>query len=281
MRTMSLALCGVLIGCGNSGPPPPPPFPGAQETASASDDRNPQDTPAPPRGLAPGERKTVAGIEFAWIPPGTFWMGSPESEIGHESNELQHEVTLTKGFWMSTTEVTQAAWEAAMGSNPSEAVGPNLPVDHVSFNDAFNFMRTVGTANGVQLRFPTEAEWEYACRAGSQTAFCSGDGDQSVLDFGWFEENSGRVTQPVAQLRPNAWGLYDMHGNLAEWCHGSMSPYAAGPVTDPPPPPGGFKVVRGGSRGSLAVYARSANRDDNDPDSRLNWIGFRLASNRL
>lgn len=158
-------------------------------------------------GQTAGERKVVTlnGVEFAfrWCPPGVFMMGSPESE---------HEVTLTKGFWIMETEVTQKQWKTVMRNNPSEFKGDDLPVEKVSLVDCAEFCKKC-TEYGFLVQPPTEAQWEYACRAGTTEAYAGNLGDMA-----WFRSNSGDKTHPVRMKKPNAWGLYDMHGNVQEWC---------------------------------------------------------------
>jgi formylglycine-generating enzyme required for sulfatase activity len=202
------------------------------------------------------------GMEFVYINPGTFMMGSPSSEPGRGSDERQHRVTLTKGFYMQTTEVTQGEWKAVMGNNPSyfKNCGDDCPVEVVSWDDVQAFIQKLNRKEGVnRYRLPTEAEWEYAARAGSTTAFANGEisrpaelecNDDWNLDaMGWYCGNSWRkpytyteqtapnfsrkLPRPVAQKQPNAWGLHDMHGNVHEWCQDRHAPYPSGSVIDP------------------------------------------------
>ncbi len=218
---------------------------------------------------------------------GSFTMGSPESEDGRENDETQHRVTLTKGYWLGETEVTQGQWKSVMGSNPSYFKGDNRPVENVSWDDCQEFIRKVNAEAerqfGGEARLPTEAEWEYACRAGSTGAY-AGTGDLDSM--GWYGGNSGSKTHPVGQKRPNAWGFYDMHGNVWEWCNDWYGSYPSGSVTDPAGAASGdLRVLRGGGWNDGARYCRSAFRLGNfpadrywlDPGDRGGDIGFRLA----
>jgi len=227
------------------------------------------------------------GMEFVSIKPGSFMMGSPSSEPGRRKDERQHKVTLTKGFYMQTTEVTQGQWEAVMGNNPSKFknCGDDCPVEKVSWNDAQGFIRRLNHKEGSdKYRLPTEAEWEYAARAGSRTAFANGGiselkcGYDANLDaMGWYCGNSGKRTHRVAGKKPNRWGLYDMHGNLWEWCQDRYEKnYPSGSVVDPTGPSSGSRVYRGGSWSHGARLIRSADRGGSRPDNRNNYLGFRL-----
>ncbi len=233
------------------------------------------------------------GMTFVQIPAGTFMMGSPSSEPNRDSDETQHRVTLTKPFYMQTTEVTQGQWRAVMGTmtitqgclfpmkvqvpnNPSNfsSCGDNCPVERVSWNDCQEFIQKLNQREGNgTYRLPTEAEWEYACRAGTRGPYYA-DLDRA----GWYSENSGSRTHPVAQKVPNAFGLYDMHGNVWEWCQDWYGGYPDGSVTNPK----GLSsstghVLRGGGWYDLARYCRSATRNSSSPDIRLYHFGFRVA----
>jgi len=223
-------------------------------------------------------------MKLVLIPAGKFMMGSPDSEQGHRGNEgPQHEVIITKPFYMGVTEVTQAQYEAVMGMNPSKFKGPTNPVEMVSWEEAVEFCRKLSEKTGKTLRLPTEAEWEYACRAGTKTRFSFGDSASALGDYAWYGSNSGNKTHPVGQKKPNAWGLYDMHGNVWEWCADWYGSYPSGSLTDPQGPgSGSLRVVRGGSwRLNVTDDFRCAYRDDLGPPFRLGIHGFRCAGTRI
>jgi formylglycine-generating enzyme required for sulfatase activity len=212
-----------------------------------------------------------------WIEPGIFTMGSPKSEAGRWDDEgPQHEVTLTRGFWLGDTPVTQALWTAAMGNNPSYFKAPERPVEQVSWDDVQEFLKKMNARiSGLGLKLPTEAQWEYACRAGTEGANYARSGE-TLADIAWFDENSGGETHPVALKRCNDWGLYDMLGNVWEWCADGKRGYAAKPVTDPAGPlDSASRALRGGSWSLYARVARAASRLVYDRGDRLISIGFR------
>jgi|688.fasta_scaffold10987_8 formylglycine-generating enzyme required for sulfatase activity len=218
-------------------------------------------------------------LEMVLIPAGKFKMGSPASEKGRRDNETQHEVTLTKPFYMGKYEVTQEQWEAVMGDNPSSSKtkGAKLPVTDVSWNDCQDFIKKLNASTKGGYRLPTEAEWEYACRAGTSTAYSYGD-NLSMSDA----NTHGASIKAVGSYKPNAFGLYDMHGNVWEWCEDWYGAYSAGAVTDPRTDPRGLapakrRVLRGGSFYVVESYARSSARNDFTPTVRGNGVGFRLA----
>jgi sulfatase modifying factor 1 len=232
----------------------------------------------------------LAGVRqrFRWIAPGSFVMGSPASEAERYHDEVQHPVTLTRGFWLADTACTQAFWQAVMGTNPGHfADDPRNPVETVSWNDVQSF---IGQLNrrmpGLDARLPSEAEWEYACRAGTTTPFSFGDNitpeqvnydGSSPYAGGKKGLNRGR-TVPVGSLPPNPWGLHEMHGNVWEWCADWYGPYPAGERVDPHgPQTGGYRVLRGGSWHYYGWSVRSASRYRYEPGYRYVFIGFRLA----
>jgi formylglycine-generating enzyme required for sulfatase activity len=229
------------------------------------------------------------GMTFILIRPGSFAMGSPLDEPGRDSDELQHRVTLSKPFYLQTTEVTQGQWRKIMGNNPSHFshCGDDCPVETVSWHDAQAFIRRLNTMQKdlIRYRLPTEAEWEYAARAGSDTALANGaitvtgcDPDPNLNRMGWYCGNSDHRTHRVALKMPNAWGLYDMHGNVWEWCQDWYGDYKAGPVVDPKGPQRGLiRTNRGGSWWWFARFCRSANRIRYMPFDRIEDLGFRLA----
>ena len=228
-----------------------------------------------------GERMTITikDVEYAfrWCPPGKFMMGSPADEPNRNNNESQRQVTLSKGFWMLETEVTQGMWMSVMGNNPSSNKGLNLPVIEVSWDDCQEFIKKLNELKvapaGFKFSLPTEAQWEYACRAGTTTAYHFGDTlTQQQANFG------GNQTKEVGSYPANAWGLKDMHGSVWEWCQDWYGDYPSGAVTDPVGAErGSNRVIRGGGGPGNAAYCRSANRYFYDPVLRPFIIGLRLS----
>ena len=215
-------------------------------------------------------------IEMVLIPAGKFVMGSPKKEKGRYDDETQHEVTLTKPYYMGKYEVTQEQWESVMGKNPSDTKGAKLPVTDVSWNDCQEFIKKLNKKTDGGYRLPTESEWEYACRAGTTTAYSFGD-KITPKDANY---SDSKIDKPVAvgSYKPNAFGLYDMHGNVWEWCENWYGDYPAGAVTDPKgPATGKYRVLRGGSFDYYVSEARSSNRVNLTPSNRLFDFGFRLA----
>jgi formylglycine-generating enzyme required for sulfatase activity len=230
------------------------------------------------------------GMGFVYISPDTFLMGSPSSEKKRDSNERQHEVSLTKGFYLQTTEVTQEQWESVMGTRPWSGKryvrdGEHNPAVYISWNDCQQFIRRLNKReNTDKYRLPTEAEWEYACRANSTTSFSFGESDSILGDYSWYRNNAWNIGEKyahaVAQKRSNAWGLYDMHGNVWEWCQDWYEEnYPSGHVTDPEGPTSGAeRVLRGGSWINFAGSCRSAFRGRYNPGNRnFTHFGFRVA----
>jgi len=229
------------------------------------------------------------GMKFVYIPPGSFMMGSPENEPGRRNDETLHRVTLTQGFYMQTTEVTQKQWKDVMGDNPSFFKGcDDCPVEAVSWKDVHKFIEKLNLHSARlpvgersrTYRLPTEAEWEYAARAGSETAYCFGDDAAELGEYAWYIGNWGGKTHPVAQKKSNAWGLYDMHGNVREWCQDWYGKYPSGDVADPISPDIGHSgsgiVKRGGGWSSVAQFCRSAYRYRFLPDYQDGNLGLRL-----
>ncbi len=224
----------------------------------------------------------ATGMEMVYIPAGAFTAGSPAAETGRGGNETQHRVTLTRGLYLGRCEVTQSQWLAAMGSNPANAqnVAGDGPVEGVSWNDSQAFCAKLGTG----FRLPTEAEWEYACRAGNADALPNGkeltaaSGRCRNLDeIAWYDENSADTPHPTGQKKPNAWGLHDTLGNVREWCQDWFGDYPEGNLTDPAgPETGSFRVLRGGSWSCSAKDCRSADRDCGSPAYRLDDVGCRV-----
>ena len=226
-----------------------------------------------------------AEMEMIYCPPGEFIMGSPANEKGRSEHETQHRVRLTKGFWLGKYPVMQRQWRNVMGSNPSEFNGDDLPVEMVSWDDCQEFIRKVNASLGCGARLPTEAEWEYACRAGTTTAYHWGNalnGDRANCDGNYpcATTQKGRYlekTTTVGQYAANSWGFYDMHGNVSEWCNDWYGEYPFGRVTDPQGPASGDgRVQRGGSWRNYAKSCRSAYRYWSDPGFRDYYCGFRL-----
>ncbi len=226
----------------------------------------------------------ASGIKLARIPAGTFMMGSVVGEANRGLDEgPQMRVTLTDDFYLGATDVTQGQYLAVMGTNPSDfkSVGPNGPVEEVSWLDAMAFCqklteqeRAAGRLpEGCVFTLPTEAQWEYACRAGTTGAYAG-----SPPAMAWYDRNSGGTTHPVGMKQPNAWGLFDMTGNVYQWCSDWYAKrYPGGAVSDPVGPlQGEFHVLRGGGWYYEESYCRSAYRDY-DPGYRANFIGFRVA----
>ncbi|MEM7390711.1 MAG: formylglycine-generating enzyme family protein [Verrucomicrobiota bacterium] len=244
-----------------------------------------------------------------WIPAGSFVMGSPEDEAGRFDRETQHEVELTEGFWLFDTPCTQGLWKAVMGENPCRFVSDDRPVEQVSWEDCEAFISKINQERpGLNLGLPTEAQWEYACRAGTAAATYAGDLDikgarnAPILDeIAWYAGNSGvefdlddgfyssgwsgkqfphtkAGTRKVAEKKPNLWGLHDMLGNVFEWCVDYHGEYEAARQVDPVgPEKGSFRVLRGGGWASYARLVRAAYRGGNVPDFRYNYLGFRCA----
>lgn len=223
-------------------------------------------------------------LELIWIEPGTFTMGSPANEEGRDRAEgPQTPVTLSKGFWLGKTEITQAQYEAVAGVNPShfKAVGPNAPVERVSWLEATEYCRKLTEReraagrlpDGYVYALPTEAQWEYACRAGTTAPY-----PENLDAIAWYDENSGETTHPVATKLPNAWGLHDMAGNVVEWCRDWYGNYSGRAVTDPGGPRSGhFRIARGGSWRVPARVCRSACRSGGSLGRQDYTIGFRVA----
>ena len=216
-------------------------------------------------------------LEMVLVPAGKFKMGSPESEKGRSKAETLHEVTLTKPFYMGKYEVTQEQWEAVMGKNPSVKKGAKLPVTNISWGDCQDFIKKLNAKTNGGYRLPTEGEWEYACRAGTTTAYSFGD-KITPKDANY---DDSKIGKPVVtgSYKPNAFGLYDMHGNVWEWCEDWHDDYPAGAVIDPKGPGTGESrvVLRGGSFFYNVSTARSSNRFFYTPTFRYFNYGFRLA----
>lgn len=226
------------------------------------------------------------GMKFAWIPPGTFLMGSPTNEVGRSHDEIPHRVTLAKGFYLGVYLVTQEQWQSVMGHDPSRFKDErNLPVDGVSWHDCLDFITSLRQGDRYPYRLPTEAEWEYSCRAGTMTPFHFGETISTEQanyngNYAYGDGSKGVYrgkTTPVGSFPANAWGLHDMHGNLMEWCADWHGDYANGDLADPQGPTSGkLRVLRGGSWYLNPGNCRSARRGKNEPGLRYLNCGFRL-----
>jgi formylglycine-generating enzyme required for sulfatase activity len=284
---------------------------------TALDERPPNRQPQPP-ALAKEITNSI-GMKLVLIPSGKFTMGSPEKEEGHFDNEVEHEVTITRPFYLGKYPVTQGEYEKVMGTNPSwfsptgggkdkvkDRDTGRFPVETVSWYEAAAFCNRLSQKEGIPeaewcylpngqgeyaegmrlapdyrtrrgYRLPTEAEWEYACRAGTRTAYHFGDDPKQLGDYAWFNGNSGWRTHRVGQKKPNAWGLFDMHGNVWQWCQDWYGPYDLDKRTDPEgPKTGERRVLRGGSWYDGPRICRAALRYHSAPGYRVNAIVFRV-----
>jgi len=228
-----------------------------------------------------------ATMEMVWIEPGPFLMGSPESEADRENVELQHEVTISQGFYLGKYEITQAQWEAVTGTTPwsgqdNVQENPNHPAVYISWNDVQEFIQRLNYAAGEEIyRLPTEAEWEYACRAGTTSRWSFGDDEGQLGEHAWYRDNTWAVgleyAQPVGTKKPNPWGLYDMHGNVWEWVQDWYGKYTSYSQIDPTGPVGAsYRVFRGGYFNADARGVRSAFRCHYLPGDRSYLKGARL-----
>ena len=223
---------------------------------------------------------TVNGIKYnmVWVDGGTFRMGATSEQGSEISDEKPvHSVTLS-GYYIGKTEVTQVLWEAVMGSNPSRFKGDYLPVESVSWDDCQEFIRKLNALTGQNFRLPTEAEWEFACRGGNNSRGYKYSGSNYIDNVAWYDGNSGGKTHPVATKSPNELGIYDMSGNVWEWCADWYGDYSSGAQTNPKGPyDGSCRVCRGGSWFISAGLCRSSYRSYNYPTYPLNALGLRLA----
>jgi formylglycine-generating enzyme required for sulfatase activity len=239
-------------------------------------DRGSSSYPKKPAASSPPSPKTevVPLTDMVFIKAGSFV-------------RLKHSVTLSRDFWLHKYEVTQGEYASVMGKNPSQFPGDtNRPVEKLSYFDAVAYCSAVTKHEreagrlppGYAYRLPSEAEWEYACRAGTTNFFSFGDAVAEADQYAWTLENSEGTTHPIGQKRPNPWGLYDMHGNVWEWCNDWFAPYPAAELTDPSGPTNSkFKVFRGGGWNQAIEFARSANRFMMAPSNGIHFVGFRLA----
>jgi formylglycine-generating enzyme required for sulfatase activity len=243
---------------------------------------------------SPVEITNSIGMKFSLIPAGEFLMGSPESDsIAYDFEKPQHKVRITKPFYLGVYEVTQGEYEKVMGENPSwfskGGSGPDhvsgkdtsgYPVEMVSWEDAAEFCKRLSAKERQTYRLPTEAEWEYACRAGTTTKWYCGDKEDELARVAWYGKDSamGSTTHPVGAKEANAWGLFDIHGNVWEWCQDWWGPYSRDEAIDPTGPSDvAFPVYRGGCWDLRAESCRSAYRCRYEPDYRNSHRGFRVA----
>jgi formylglycine-generating enzyme required for sulfatase activity len=286
MRLSPLVLLlAAVIGCGSDATPDKPsidavhPSNAAKSEPQANPDALPpvtQSGDAEPKANPTKAVVPVAnsiGMHFVPIPAGTFTMGD---------GEYAHKVTLTQSFHLGQHEVTQEQYEKVMGATPSNFKGPQNPVEKVSWDDAVEFCRKLSElpeekSGGYVYRLPTEAEWEYACRAGTKTKYSFGDSKSKLGDYAWYVKNSGDTTHPVGQKKPNPWGLYDMHGNVWEWCQDWHGAYPSSAATDPTGvASGSYRVLRGGSWFNYSDNCRSFIRGWDTPGGRDDLLGFRV-----
>jgi formylglycine-generating enzyme required for sulfatase activity len=232
-------------------------------------------------------RNSILGMTFVRIPAGTFMMGSPEDEPGRQDDEQLHQVTISDDFYLQTTEVTQGQWKIIMGNNPSHfsSCGDNCPVEYVSWNDVQEFIKILNNKGEGAYRLPTEAEWEYAARAGTNTPFSFGEclsdlhaNFDYTMQLEGCPQKTSKIgkTMPVASFEANPWGLYDMNGNLWEWCQDWAQNYINHTSNDIIGTTGVDKIIRGGSWNFSAPSCRSADRWGLPPDNKNVFVGFRL-----
>jgi formylglycine-generating enzyme required for sulfatase activity len=244
--------------------------------------QTPLDSRAMPKSIT-----NSIGMKLVLIPAGSFMMGSPTTEKDRLPNEVQHRVTLTKDFYLGTTEVTQGQWESVMGTTPWKGmVGANFAATYVSWEDAVEFCKRLSSKEDKTYRLPTEAEWEYACRSGTSTAYSFGANDANLRNYGWYGEGVFGNVHEVGLKRANSFGLFDVHGNVWEWCSDWLGEYPTGNVTNPPgPSEGSYRVARGGSWRDGGGYdvagaCRSAVRGSTGQDFVGDDMGFRVAEGR-
>jgi len=221
------------------------------------------------------------GMELVLIPAGSFRMGGDKKLEQAEDHETpRHIVKISKTFYMGKYEVTQSQWSEIMNNNPSEFKEDVRPVERVSWNDVQEFIQKLNNKEETnKYRLPTEAEWEYAARADTESTYCFSSDIKILSQYAWYRKNSASKTHPVGRLKPNAWGLYDVHGNVHEWCQDwfDRNYYSQSPSNSPIGPSSGLaKVLRGGDWGSEDWYCRCASRSLSSPDRRSNRLGFRL-----
>ena len=231
--------------------------------------------------ISPEQIITVNGVTFTMVgvKGGAFTMGATAEQGSdfYPNEKPTHSVKLSN-YYIGQTEVTQALWEAVMGYNPSHFKGKDLPVEQVSWDDCQKFIAALNSLTGKTFRLPTEAEWEYAARGGSQSKGYKYSGSNTIDKVVWYSDNSAYQTHSVRTMAPNELGLYDMNGNVWEWCKDIFDNYSSSSQSNPTGPiTGNYRVYRGGSWNSLANFCRVSHRSCHTPDRRLNILGFRLA----
>jgi formylglycine-generating enzyme required for sulfatase activity len=260
-----------------------------EDKAPEAEYSTPTHTPTPTSSPTPTPSATLGNtytnsisMEFLLIPAGDFEMGSPSTgadDFEYWAEAPVHQVAIQNAFYMCSYEITQGQWRAVMGSNPSFFTGDDLPVEQVSWDDVQEFIKKLNAKEGTdKYRLPSEAEWEYACRAGTTTRYSFGDSDLKLGEYAWYDDEFGE-THPVGQKKPNPWGLYDMHGNVWEWVQDTFHGNYNGAPSDGSAWEGGSgspRIIRGGSWLDGAYYCRSAKRRVDDPGNRRGTVGFRL-----
>jgi formylglycine-generating enzyme required for sulfatase activity len=266
-----------------------------EQSASQTDEQSTESANEPPNEPAKKSVTDTIGMMFSLIPAGTFMMGSPEGEIDSFDDEHQHKVTISRAFYMQTTVVTQGHWKAVMGTEPWQGqedsedikIGAGYPAMYVSWDDAVAYCHKMSAREGKTYRLPTEAEWEYACRAGTETRWGCGNDQNELDDYAWYDGNTLDLDSDIDEdyahqvrlKKPNAFGLYDMHGNVYEWCsdYYGVDYYSQSPEQDPKgPAEGSSRVLRGGAWIDELEFTRSAYREAEEADLSGNGVGFRV-----
>ncbi len=269
MLMLCLGLALALCGCGKQE---------ERTTSSDIDDATEVLTDVPktePEETLSVELGDDVTLDLVLVRPGSFLMGSDED--GFDEKPARR-VTITKSFYMGKFEVTQEQWRVVMGANPSHFKGDKNPVEMVGWDNCQTFLKKLNEkVPGHSFRLPAEAEWEYACRAGSTSIFCYGNDEGDLEDYAWYRGGSGDRTHPVGEKKPNAWGLYDMHGNVWEWCQDYYGKYPAEEQSDPTgPTSGGLRVLRGGAWVETSTYCHSTHRDKSWPGDHFISHGLRV-----
>ncbi|MBN2579635.1 MAG: formylglycine-generating enzyme family protein [Pirellulales bacterium] len=292
---ISIAPAEDVIAVGPANGPHPNPLPDHFVVPGEGTCREEASNPLPDHSVVPGEgtrngepKKAIRydlgkgiALDLVLIRPGSFLMGD---EKGGPEERPVHQVTISKPFYLGKFEVTQEQWEAVMGKNPGRFRGDKRPVDRVSWDACRAFLKKLNEKfpdSGVTFCLPTEAQWEYACRAGTSTRYSFGDDANKLGDYAWFEDNAGGKTHPVGEKKPNAWGLYDMYGNVWEWCADwyAADYYRHAPAVNPlGPATGSHRILRGGSWSDGAYYCRSSYRYCLPPWFCVYCYGFRVAA---